>query len=1328
MISNDLKKLYQRANGGVLTRPDKLLAKGDANYLGRRTGNMIDGINTQSLEDEQYEDYLKKLNPETNPFVSSIPQKEIFRLNQQSRDAYIRDRERDRQIREYSRELGEDEDDYELPFNNTNKQADDIVTAIEQYWMPKDTYKYSKGKNTSYSRSLSQAGLYDAWKEKEKEYDQYMGAKHNKNYAGLPKEEEQAISKKYEGKTKDYASLSKRWMHAGGSVKYDRYGNPYLDWEKTAKNAEEGKSPNPYEILTSILPEGNLNEEHANKAYNKAAELAETNHNYSNKEDIRVIDTSKLTDEEYKQLAPHVIDLYEHKILGQDKAELRKQDPDAISSPTFSLASSIGGVARGVVKSVDDVLSLANTLAKLAHGGLGKETLADKFIKRSALRNQEEMDKYFGDGTYAQVQDTAEKQNNQRFSEAKGSQDKMLDALRATVGAEEAEDYVKSYSDTYSLTDVFDKWSRKLLGRDYAPKEGDVIAEKAQQLGEIATLFVPGSGIAKASSKGTVVKNVLKKALGFQAGSDLAEKTLEKATLSSEEEKEGLKREANYVDLIVSLASGEIGSRAVPKMLDKLASGANSYSKKIAEKLKSIREKNPQELEDFIKGKNFTEQEADVLRMVMGKDTVSPDRELFVESLAKNKDVTEGLVKNLADLKGKIDQNKIDIFDPALNTYQYSAQELNEKALNDLIQKHALPGKLIQRPQLPVNYRPHENLASEFKNIVRSRINVSPDNYAELLDKNMFTVPISNIKELRASRNTAWEEAKKALGDETFAFSTPFETAKNYASKIEEEPENIRGIIKEFAEATDRDISYAEALELRRNLKRRARQLKAGANPDNRAAYILEDIAHGFDKDLAEAASTNEYANKALQANKEYAQSSESIEKKKNLLKEIVGDNYLEQSLRSSTPIIPDVPEDIASGLNKLELSERSKLLEEFGGDLSNANKARQVWLNDLEKALDTETGMRLLSDYSMQDIQNLFGGEENSQLYSLLNKVKEIYNPAKKDWTPQQAISAVNTAFSEGWETSQINKLKDSISEVLDNTGKEQLDKFFKFNELEKDVLQKNAIYKSIVSEDATGLAKKIQNSNDVNTLNEITKQLEKVYGSENSTVVTIKKQIEDAKDAKIVEMFSNAKWKLESLSDTSTEQEYLEALKNIVLNLEPKQELINKLFSDSNLARNFKEFYEGGKQLISLQEEIQKKQQLYKDLLQKKYAEPLQKLENQKGKAEKILNNIERRENLHLGFLGFSILDHGLSTRSIVLATALKILQGFAKKRAQIKLTKLGNDPNYISNILKINIKQQKKMSKSLDGLYKVLDDLYAGIDYTTMIKQLSYIDNKK
>ena len=34
---------------------------------------------------------------------------------------------------------------------------------------------------------------------------------------------------------------------------------------------------------------------------------------------------------------------------------------------------------------------------------------------------------------------------------------------------------------------------------------------------------------------------------------------------------------------------------------------------------------------------------------------------------------------------------------------------------------------------------------------------------------------------------------------------------------------------------------------------------------------------------------------------------------------------------------------------------------------------------------------------------------------------------------------------------------------------------------------------------------------------------------------------------------------------------------------------------------------------------------------------------------------------------------------------------------------------------------------MSKSLDGLYKVLDDLYAGIDYTTMIKQLSYIDNK-
>lgn len=411
------------------------------------------------------------------------------------------------------------DDDYNAKYRRRR------AVAILRGWSPKGLYDVIDIKpqetteedknirrnfmNSPYS--LGPAAAYDAWQEHKRDYDEFMDFKEGR----LSESKERKLEDTYGKYSRPFNEFSKRLHAAGAEVTYDRYNRPVFDWDLTVKAGKD-----PIRLIKAAYPKHELIQRNAAAAGGKSDYW----------EEFSQIDTTNLTDDEYKQLVPHIGDLYDNKIIGVNVGDLATRgnknryrwkeirdgafsidNPYLLSDykPNDSYSKRGENASRGyqfVRGAAEGIENLAN-LGKLAAYGatrlfVGKDKAAQliydtpDWLQKYRLTNELDLKDRFDEKDIDAYKEALKNTNDLSLGNIK----KILGSY---VGDKEVDDYLKESSENTSLTHFIDTMA---VDKGYdlpLPQEGDKKSEFVHTAGEFAPLAFatgPFSG-AKALSR-----------------------------------------------------------------------------------------------------------------------------------------------------------------------------------------------------------------------------------------------------------------------------------------------------------------------------------------------------------------------------------------------------------------------------------------------------------------------------------------------------------------------------------------------------------------------------------------------------------------------------------------------------------------------------------------------------------------------------------------------------------------------------------------------------------------------------------------------------------
>lgn len=397
------------------------------------------------------------------------------------------------------------DDDYNAKYRRRR------AVAILRGWSPKGLYdvidvkpqetteedKYIQRNAMLSPYSLGPAAAYDAWQEHKRDYDEFMAFKEGR----LSESEERKLKDTYGKYSRPFNEFSKRLQAAGAEVTYDRYNRPVFDWDLTVRSGKD-----PIRLIRAAYPKHELIQRNAPAAGGKSDYW----------EEFSQIDTTNLTDDEYKQLVPHIGDLYDHKIIGVNVGDLATRGNKdryrwkeirngefsvdnpypSISdyTPNDSYSERDEKASRGfqfVRGAAEGLENLAN-LGKLAAYGasrlfVGKDKAAQliydtpDWLQKSRLTNELDLKKRFNEKDVEAYQEALKNTNDLSLGNIK----KILGSY---VGDKEVDDYLRESSENTSLTHFIDTMA---VDKGYnlpLPQEGDKKSEFVHTAGEFAPL------------------------------------------------------------------------------------------------------------------------------------------------------------------------------------------------------------------------------------------------------------------------------------------------------------------------------------------------------------------------------------------------------------------------------------------------------------------------------------------------------------------------------------------------------------------------------------------------------------------------------------------------------------------------------------------------------------------------------------------------------------------------------------------------------------------------------------------------------------------------
>lgn len=486
-----------------------------ASYVSEYTGERYD-------DDINYSDTYDGRNPGRKPLTED----EIVELNKiydKSENPFIgmkmrsfghpQDKDEERDANKF-----DSDDDYNAKYRRRR------AVAILRGWSPKGLYdvmdvkpqepteedKYICRNNMYSPYSLGPAAAYDAWQEHKRDYDEFMAFKEGR----LSESDERRLEDKYGKYSRPFNEFSKRLQAAGAEVTYDRYNRPVFDWDLTVKAGKD-----PVRLIKAAYPKHELIQRNSAAAGGKSDYW----------EEFSQIDTTNLTDDEYKQLVPHIGDLYDNKIIGVNVGDLATRgnknryrwkeirdgefsvdNPYLLSDykPNDSYSKRGENASRGyqfVRGAAEGIENLANLGRLAAYGAtrlfLGKDKAAQliygspDWLQKHRLTHESSLKDRFDEKDIAAYKEALKNTNDLSI-------DNIKKILGSYVGDKEVEDYLRESSENTSLTHFIDQ-AAVSDGYDLPlPQEGDKKSEFVHTAGEFAPLVFATGPLSKAKFLG----------------------------------------------------------------------------------------------------------------------------------------------------------------------------------------------------------------------------------------------------------------------------------------------------------------------------------------------------------------------------------------------------------------------------------------------------------------------------------------------------------------------------------------------------------------------------------------------------------------------------------------------------------------------------------------------------------------------------------------------------------------------------------------------------------------------------------------------------------